>query len=226
MLLLWLRFLYARLMYELKSGRKGTGAWGAGRRQAASGAVRIAGKGLATYALPPPAPRPMWRAATDPTRRRRTPKGFPTARPGVGAWAGGGGGGSEICGCGYRKWPNNSLHKNQIKHKSIFLRELLLPSARRLEERLTASQSGSQSGKREGRQAGRNTQFWLFSVADYSYKQGGTSWVPEQSAASDSTLAQQWARRRFETRPAIAGTIDPSALFYPTLVQILLSTTF
>ena len=61
--------------------------------------------------------------------------------------------------------------------------EILLPSARHLEERYTVSQSVSQSGQQSvrqsvrqaGRQADRQKQtVWLFLVADYSYKQWGT----------------------------------------------------
>ena len=48
--------------------------------------------------------------------------------------------------------------------------EILLPSARHLEEWPTVSQSVSQAGQQSGRQAGKNTQFGFFSVADYDYK--------------------------------------------------------
>ena len=57
--------------------------------------------------------------------------------------------------------------------------QILLPSARHLEERLTVSLSGKQSVKQSVGQAGRQTgrqkhTVWLFSVAAYSYKQWGT----------------------------------------------------
>ena len=67
--------------------------------------------------------------------------------------------------------------------------EILLPSARHLEERLTVSQSVSQSGKQSvrqsvgqaGRQTGRQKHtLCLCSVAVYSYQQWGTICLQEQ----------------------------------------------
>ena len=69
---------------------------------------------------------------------------------------------------------------------SIFF---LLPSARHLKERLTVSQSVSQSGKQSVRQsvgqAGRQAETHslpFFAVAEYIYKQRGTTGAPELSA--------------------------------------------
>ena len=75
-----------------------------------------------------------------------------------------------------------------------FWEQILLPSAKHLEERLTVSQSVSQSGKqpvsqsgkqpvRQSRQTGRQKHtVWLFSVADYGYKQWEVIILREQSA--------------------------------------------
>ena len=112
-------------------------------------------------------------------------------------------------------------------------KEILLPSARHLEERLTVSQSVSQSGSRSGKQAGRQTgrqkhAVWLF------FSRG-----PRLQTVEDPRCTGAIGARVVE-RPLVAANgvgsnptqrwpaqVDqPNVLFHLTLVQMLLRTNF
>ena len=115
--------------------------------------------------------------------------------------------------------------------------KILLPLARHFEERPTVSQSVRQAGKQPGRQAvsrarqaGRQKHtVWLFSVADYNYKNWGTYCAPAHSVV-------EWLNTRPMIGvalvqipagcPRIAGSADRplSPFVYSALVQILLTT--
>ena len=87
------------------------------------------------------------------------------------------------------------------------------------------SQSVRQAVGQAGRQTGRTGR--LFSVADNSYKQGGSLNPQGQSVVkrSNTCPAAGPAAVRILADDRRPEPSDPSALFYPTLVQILLSTT-
>ena len=106
--------------------------------------------------------------------------------------------------------------------------EILLPSARHLEERLTASQSVSQAVSWAGRQADRQaeTHSLAFSSGKLHLQTVGQLLDMNKHWSSGKTLDQQPAGVGANPGRQPPASADGSIIFYPTMVQIRLSTNF